>query len=164
MGVWMGWERKRGKLTELNRLLRGATDTSFMAACAVPTGVRFVITLDADTRLLRDTVRRLIGKMAHPLNAPRFDAAAGRVTQGYGILQPRVTPALPVGPKGRSISRFTPATAASTPMPRRSRMSIRTSSAKARSPARASTTSMPSRRRWMAGAREHDAQPRPVRG
>ncbi len=100
MGVWMGWERKRGKLTELNRLLRGATDTSFVPPCTVPQDVRYVITLDADTRLLRDTVRRLIGKLAHPLNAPQFDAAAGRVTQGYGILQPRVTPALPVGTEG----------------------------------------------------------------
>ena len=100
MGVWMGWERKRGKLTELNRLLRGATDTSFVAPCAVPQDVRFVITLDADTRLLRDTVRRLIGKMAHPLNAPHVDAAAGRVTRGNGILQPRVTPGLPVEDEG----------------------------------------------------------------
>ncbi|WP_333826346.1 GH36-type glycosyl hydrolase domain-containing protein [Pararhodobacter sp.] len=100
MGVWMGWERKRGKLSELNRLLRGAQDTSFMAPCTVPQDVRFVITLDADTRLLRDTVRRLVGKIAHPLNRPHFDAAQGRVTQGYGILQPRVTPALPVGNEG----------------------------------------------------------------
>src|SRR5690606_30217375 len=100
MGVWMGWERKRGKLTELNRLLRGADDTSFIAPCAVPQDVRFVITLDADTRLLRDTVRRLAGKLAHPLNAPHFDADLGRVTHGYGILQPRVTPALPFGAEG----------------------------------------------------------------
>ncbi|MCC5984499.1 MAG: glycosyl transferase [Rhodobacteraceae bacterium] len=100
MGVWMGWERKRGKLAELNRLLRGATDTSFLAPAAVPQDIRFVVTLDADTRLMRDTVRRLIGKMAHPLNRPRLDPALGRVTQGYGILQPRVTPALPVGTEG----------------------------------------------------------------
>ena len=63
----------------------------------MPAGVRYVITLDADTRLLRDTVGRLIGKMAHPLNRPRFDAAAGRVVEGYAVLQPRVTPSLPVG-------------------------------------------------------------------
>ena len=84
---WIGWERKRGKLHELNRLLRGATDTSFLRLGGqppkVPAGVRYVITLDADTRLPRDTVRRLIGKMAHPLNRPRFDAAAGRVVEGY---------------------------------------------------------------------------------
>ncbi|NUB45466.1 glycosyl transferase [Fertoebacter nigrum] len=100
-GKWMGWERKRGKLHELNRLLRGATDTSFITGLnAVPQHVRFVITLDADTRLPRDTLRALIGKMAHPMNRPRFDAAQARVVEGYGILQPRVTPALPVGAEG----------------------------------------------------------------
>ncbi len=97
MGVWMAWERKRGKLTELNRLLRGASDTSFVVPCTVPEAVRFVITLDADTRLMRDTVRRLVGKIAHPLNAPQSDAATGRVIRGHGILQPRVTPSLPMG-------------------------------------------------------------------
>ena len=98
---WMGWERKRGKLHELNQLLRGSADTTFVSAdgepVRVPSGVKFVITLDADTRLPRDTVRRLIGKLAHPLNRPRFDAAVGRVVEGYAILQPRVTPSLPMG-------------------------------------------------------------------
>ncbi|TDT93708.1 cyclic beta-1,2-glucan synthetase [Azorhizobium sp. AG788] len=101
---WMGWERKRGKLHELNRLLRGAQDTSFMAIAGrapwVPADVRYVITLDADTRLPRDAALRLIGKMAHPLNRPIFDPAAQRVTGGYGILQPRVTPSLPIGREG----------------------------------------------------------------
>ena len=100
-GKWMGWERKRGKLHELNRLLRGATDTSFVTGQgSVPQDVRYVITLDADTRLPRDTLRALIGKMAHPMNAPQFDDAGTRVIEGYGILQPRVTPALPVGIEG----------------------------------------------------------------
>ena len=99
-GRWIGWERKRGKLCELNRLLRGAKDTTFLAPPAVPDNVRYVITLDADTRLPRETVGRLIGKMAHPLNRPRLDAGLGRVVEGYGILQPRVTPALPVGREG----------------------------------------------------------------
>jgi len=99
-GCCMGWERKRGKLCELNRLLRGAKDTTFLAPPAVPADVRYVITLDADTRLPRDTVGRLIGKMAHPLNQPRLDAGLGRVVEGYGIMQPRVTPALPVGREG----------------------------------------------------------------
>ncbi|MGN8119528.1 GH36-type glycosyl hydrolase domain-containing protein [Labrys sp. 22185] len=102
--TWMGWERKRGKLHELNRLLRGATDTSFMAvegrAPQVPEGVRFVITLDADTRLPRDAARRLVGKIAHPLNRPRFDDDKRRVMSGYAILQPRVTPALPLDHEG----------------------------------------------------------------
>ncbi len=102
-GVWMGWERKRGKLTELNRLLRGATDTSFLPHERVPQDIRFVITLDADTRLLRDTVAKMIGKMAHPLNRAVFDPISQRVLRGYGILQPRVTPALPTGTQG---SRF----------------------------------------------------------
>ncbi|MBI1291461.1 glycosyl transferase [bacterium] len=103
-GKWMGWERKRGKLHELNRLLRGATDTTFVPiegqAPDVPADVRYVITLDADTRLPRDAAVRLIGKMAHPLNRPRMDAGKQRVVGGYGILQPRVTPSLPVGREG----------------------------------------------------------------
>jgi len=97
---WMGWERKRGKLHELNRLLRGATDTTFNARDApppvAPPDVRYVVTLDADTRLPRDSVRRLIGKMAHPLNKPRFEASGDRVVEGYAILQPRITPSMSV--------------------------------------------------------------------
>ena len=64
-----------------------------------------MVTLDADTKLPRDTVRRLIGKMAHPLNRPRFDAAAGRVVEGYAVLQPRVTPSLPIGREGSLFQR-----------------------------------------------------------
>ncbi len=108
-GQWMGWERKRGKLHELNRLLRGATDTTFVAIDgqppAAPPAVRYVITLDADTRLPRDAVRRLVGKMAHPLNRPVFDPASQRVVDGYGVLQPRVTPSLPVGTQGSLFQR-----------------------------------------------------------
>jgi len=93
-GVWMGWERKRGKIEEWNRLLRGATDTSFTVeagdASVFPT-VRYCITLDSDTRLPRDAAKKLIGIAAHPLNQPHFDAHLGRVTEGYGILQPRVS-------------------------------------------------------------------------
>ena len=101
---WMGWERKRGKLHELNRLLRGATDTTFIAvgghAPRVPADVRYVVTLDADTRLPRDAVLRMIGKMAHPLNRPGFSDLEQRVIDGYAVLQPRVTPSLPVGREG----------------------------------------------------------------
>jgi len=94
--AWMGWERKRGKLHEMNRLLRGATDTSFVPTGSVaPSGVRYVITLDADTRLPRGAVDRLVGTMAHPLNRPRFDPGLQRVVEGYAVLQPRVTPPLP---------------------------------------------------------------------
>ncbi|HWH03810.1 MAG TPA: glucoamylase family protein [Gemmatimonadales bacterium] len=104
--VWMGWERKRGKLHELNRLLRGARDTTYIAANGdvpvAPGGVRYVITLDADTRVPIGAVQRLVGTMAHPLNRPRLDRETRRVVEGYAILQPRVTPPLP----GRMGSRF----------------------------------------------------------
>ncbi len=93
-GVWMGWERKRGKLEEFNRLLRGATDTGFCVRIGDPAilpHVRYCITLDSDTRLPRDAARRLIGVIEHPLNRPRFDPRVGRVVEGYGILQPRVS-------------------------------------------------------------------------
>ena len=92
--VWMGWERKRGKLEEFNRLLRGATDTSFATRVGLAdalAGVKYVITLDSDTQLPRDTARRLIGIISHPLNRPVVDPGLRRVTEGYGILQPRVS-------------------------------------------------------------------------
>jgi cyclic beta-1,2-glucan synthetase len=102
--LWMGWERKRGKLHELNQLLRGSPDTTFLGAGGapprVPADIRYVITLDTDTRLPRDAVRRLVGKMAHPLNRPGFDAATGQILEGYAVLQPRVAPSLPMGSEG----------------------------------------------------------------
>jgi cyclic beta-1,2-glucan glucanotransferase len=108
-GRWIGWERKRGKLHELNRLLRGATDTTFLASGgrppSVPSGVRYVITLDADTRLPRGTAKRLVGKMAHPLNRPTLDPQSCRVVEGYAVLQPRVTPSLPTGREGSLFQR-----------------------------------------------------------
>ncbi len=104
-GVWMGRERKRGKLHDLNRLLRGGTDTTFVDAPAVPNGVRYVITLDADTRLPRGAARRMVGKMAHPLNTPRFDNQLGRVVEGHGVLQPRITASLPTGRDGSVFQR-----------------------------------------------------------
>ena len=106
-GKWMGWERKRGKLHELNRLLRGAADTSFSTIVGrVPDAVRFVLTLDADTKLPRDAARRLVGKLAHPLNQPKFDDQTGRVVEGHGVLQPRVTPSLPTGHNGSLFQRI----------------------------------------------------------
>ena len=92
--VWMGWERKRGKLEEFNRLLRGATDTTYRVHVGDPASlqsVRYCITLDSDTRLPLHAARKLIGIIAHPLNRPHFDPRLRRVTDGYGILQPRVS-------------------------------------------------------------------------
>src|ERR1043165_2199693 len=97
-GKWLGWERKRGKLEEFNRLLRGARDTSFIVSTADQvflSRVRYVITLDSDTQLPRDVARKLVGTILHPLNRARFDQATGRVTEGYAILQPRVSISLP---------------------------------------------------------------------
>jgi cyclic beta-1,2-glucan synthetase len=92
--LWMGWERKRGKIEEFNRLLRGGVDTSF-AVCvgdlSILPQVKYCITLDSDTRLPRGVARELIGIICHPLNRPSFDEKAGRVTEGYGILQPRIS-------------------------------------------------------------------------
>jgi cyclic beta-1,2-glucan synthetase len=92
--AWMGWERKRGKIEEFNRRLRGATDTSFVVevgAVELLASIRYCLTLDSDTRLPRDAARALVGAIAHPLNQPRVDRALGRVVEGYGILQPRVS-------------------------------------------------------------------------
>ncbi|WP_343504258.1 GH36-type glycosyl hydrolase domain-containing protein [Alloyangia pacifica] len=109
--VWMGWERKRGKLHELNRLLRGAVDTDYRTADghvpAVPPGVRYVLTLDSDTRMPRDAAVRLIGKMAHPLNQPIFEPSLRRVRAGHAILQPRITPALPPERRSTAFQRAT---------------------------------------------------------
>ena len=96
---WMGWERKRGKLHELNRLLRGSRNTTFLSPAetgseTIP-GVKYVITLDSDTHLPRGAAARLVGTMAHPLNLPKFSAHHSRVVDGYSLLQPRITPALP---------------------------------------------------------------------
>ena len=116
-GCWMGWERKRGKLMQLNRLiLRAAAgaaadqprnakssdfelhigDADFLAA------VRFVIVLDADTDLPRGAAKQLAGALAHPLNRAEFDAVSQRVLEGYSILQPRVE----ISPLSARTSRF----------------------------------------------------------
>lgn len=95
---WMGWERKRGKLQEFNSLLRGAKNTSHIdlnnEEIRIPEAIKYVVTLDADTRMPIDLVKQLVGTMAHPLNKPRFDDK-NRVIEGYGIMQPRVMASLP---------------------------------------------------------------------
>jgi hypothetical protein len=92
-GVWMGWERKRGKLAEFNQFIRGAAPNAFSHIVGDPTrlsDVKLVITLDSDTVLPPNAAQLLVGAMAHPLNRPVFDPERGRVVEGYGILQPRV--------------------------------------------------------------------------
>ena len=90
--LWMGYERKRGKLEQFNALLRGGPREPFaeiIGDLAILPTIRYVLTLDTDTGLPRDAARKLIGTMAHPLNRPRFDPSTGRVVEGYAILQPR---------------------------------------------------------------------------
>ncbi|WP_372012499.1 GH36-type glycosyl hydrolase domain-containing protein [Pseudoxanthomonas sp. 10H] len=102
---WMGHERKRGKLAALNCLLRGRADDGFMRVVgqtAVLAQVRYVITLDTDTRLPRDAAREFVATLAHPLNQPRFDPRRRTVVDGYGILQPGVGTSL----GGRRSSRY----------------------------------------------------------
>ncbi|SMF41948.1 GH36-type glycosyl hydrolase domain-containing protein [Desulfovibrio gilichinskyi] len=91
--LWMGYERKRGKLADLNGLLRRGVSAPFslmVGDTSILRGVKYVITLDTDTQLPRDCARQFVGAMAHPLNRPRYDVSGQRVVGGYGILQPRV--------------------------------------------------------------------------
>ena len=91
-GVWMGWERKRGKLLNLNRLLRNDCDAFPVKEgnLSVLPEIRYVITVDSDTQLPRDSAARLVGAIAHPLNQAVIDPAKRTVVEGYGILQPRI--------------------------------------------------------------------------
>ena len=92
--VWMGYERKRGKLEQFNSLLRGEEQTAFterLGDLSILTSIRYVITLDTDTQLPRDAARTLIGNIAHPLNRPVYDPDKGRIVEGYAILQPRAS-------------------------------------------------------------------------
>jgi cyclic beta-1,2-glucan synthetase len=102
---WMGWERKRGKLAELNRWILGRPGADFAVHVGDPsfrTDVRFVVVLDADTDLPRDAARQLVGTLAHPLNRAAFDGDPPAVASGYTVLQPRVE----ITPLSANASRF----------------------------------------------------------
>jgi len=103
--IWMGFERKRGKLANLNALLRDEEADGFSLIVGNTTNlskIKYVITLDTDTQLPRDSARQFVGTMAHPLNRACYDETKQRVTEGYGILQPRVSVSL----SGSSPSRY----------------------------------------------------------
>ena len=97
---YIGWERKRGKLEELNRLILGLRHEDepsivYVGEADHLTDIRYIITLDSDTQLPRDSARRLVETLAHPLNQPRYDEN-GQVAKGtYSLIQPRVSPSLP---------------------------------------------------------------------
>jgi cellobiose phosphorylase len=100
--LWMGYERKRGKLGALNALLRGESPENgnyfslVVGEKDILPQVKYVITLDTDTQLPRDAARQFVGTMIHPLNRAHYDEHKKRVTEGHGILQPRVSPSLSV--------------------------------------------------------------------
>ncbi len=103
--LWMGYERKRGKLSDLNALLRGDAGERFsriVGETSSLANIKYVITLDTDTQLPRDVARELAGAMAHPLNRPYYDENLQRVCEGYGILQPRASVSL----EGANRSRY----------------------------------------------------------
>lgn len=107
--IWMGHERKRGKLKDFNALLRGRCRESFSEVSgdlSLLPRIRYVITLDTDTQLPRDTARQLVGTMAHPLNHPVYDSTRGCICEGYGILQPRVAINLPSAGRSRFAKLF----------------------------------------------------------
>ncbi|MEO7083941.1 MAG: glucoamylase family protein, partial [Gemmatimonadaceae bacterium] len=107
--TWMGWERKRGKLADLNAFLRGGHRDAFSMIegdLAWVRHVHFVITLDADTTLPAGAAARLIGAMAHPLNRPVVDPETNRVVRGYGIMQPRVSVSLESANRSRFAAIF----------------------------------------------------------
>ncbi len=107
--IWMGYERKRGKLAELNALLRGMGQDRFSLIVGnthVLANIKYVITLDTDTQLPRDCAREFIGAMAHPLNQAIYDKNKRRVVAGYGILQPRIGISLPSSARSRYANLF----------------------------------------------------------
>ncbi|MCW2485231.1 cyclic beta 1-2 glucan synthetase [Candidatus Symbiopectobacterium sp. NZEC127] len=108
-GVWMGYERKRGKLALLNRWLRHP-EGQFAHIVGNVTGpvnrIKYVITLDCDTVLPRDTAHKLVATLAHPLNQPKYDPASQRVIEGYGILQPGMAEEIPRYGQGRYATLF----------------------------------------------------------
>ena len=97
---WMGYERKRGKLSALNALIRHGDRNDFSRIIGdyeVLKNIKYIITLDSDTQLPREAAWKLIATMAHPLNRAIYDESKKRVVQGYGILQPRVGSDFPKG-------------------------------------------------------------------
>lgn len=102
--VWMGWERKRGKLVEFVELLKGRTDTTYDCVAgdsSVLNQIRYVITLDADTQLPAGSAQRMIGAMHLPYNRPRLNSQGTRVLEGYGVLQPRIAISLKAALRSR---------------------------------------------------------------
>jgi len=107
--VWMGYERKRGKLEQFNALLRSGEQAAFsdiVGDASILASIRYVITLDTDTQLPRDAARTLVGNIAHPLNRPVYDPDKRRIVEGYAILQPRASISLTSASQSRFAKLF----------------------------------------------------------
>ena len=107
--IWRGYERKRGILGELNSLLRGGSENSFsliVGDVSILTGIKYVITVDEDTKMPYDSARMLVETMAHPLNHPRFDEKKQYVAEGYSILHPRLSSGMPEADRSRFVRLF----------------------------------------------------------
>jgi cyclic beta-1,2-glucan synthetase len=108
-GTWSGYERKRGIIGELNSLLRGGPETSFFSIAgdiSILPKIKYVITVDEDTKMPYDSARLLVETMAHPLNQPRFDEHKQYVVEGYSILHPRLSAGLPEISQSRFVNLF----------------------------------------------------------
>ena len=108
-GIWRGYERKRGILGELNSLLRGGSENSFLSIVgdsSILPDVKYVITVDEDTKMPYDSARLLVETLAHPLNRPRYDENKQYVTEGYSILHPRLSTGLPMVDRSRFVALF----------------------------------------------------------
>ncbi len=107
--IWRGYERKRGIIGELNSLLRGGSENSFSIITgdvSILAGIKYVITVDEDTKMPYDSARRLVETMAHPLNRPRFDEHKQYVAEGYSILHPRLSSGMPEADRSRFVRLF----------------------------------------------------------
>src|SRR5665213_4067030 len=107
--IWMGYERNRGKLADLNHILRGGSLECFsriVGDFSTLPHIKYVITLDTDTQLPRDAARQLAATMAHPLNRPIYDTEKGLIVEGYTILQPRIAVSLPSAGRSRFVKLF----------------------------------------------------------
>ncbi|MCX6672690.1 MAG: cyclic beta 1-2 glucan synthetase [Methanothrix sp.] len=107
--IWRGYERKRGILGELNSLLRGGSKNSFSLIAgdvSILPRIKYVITVDEDTKMPYDSARRLVENMAHPLNRPRFDEHKQYVAEGYSILHPRLSSGMPEADRSRFVRLF----------------------------------------------------------
>ncbi len=162
-GVWMGWgaQARQAARAEPSPARRRGYDLRTDRRTSAEGAGRRPLRHHPRRRHApaRDAATRLVGKMAHPLNRPRFDARSRRVVSGYGILQPRVTPSLPIGREGSFFQRVVSGPGGIDPYAAACPTSTRTFSGRGRSLARASTTSTPSRWRWRAAFRERDAEP-----